>query len=671
MTDVFGINDLWILLCAAQVFIMQAGFMCLEAGMTREKNNINVAIKNLCDFGISVGVFWVFGFAVMFGSSEAGFLGSDRFFGGSYLAGATAGDTVFFVFQVMFCGTAVSIISGAVAERLKFNGYLLIALVTAGLIYPIVGHWCWNGIESGQLNGWLGKMGFVDFAGSTVVHSVGGWIALAGVLVIGPRAGRFPEEGNARRFNANNLPLSVLGTLLLWFGWFGFNGGSVLEFNEIVPTVLVNTLVAGAAGIVAAIGLGINPNLNRKVDVFFVTNGTLGGLVAITASCHAVTITEAAIIGAIGSCVVMFVDNLLERNKIDDVVGAIPVHLGAGIWGTLAVALFADPEILGTGLTSDQQLVTQLIGISAVGAFVFITSYFFLWSIDRIWGLRVSLIAEEIGLNIAEHDANTDLEDLLLIMNDQAKNSDLSKRADQNPFTQTGMIGLHYNNMIFNLERSIQQTDDLLNNMIPERVAERLKKGEQVADAYNEVTVLFADLVGFTELTQRLVVRRIVTTLNDIFSSFDNIAAQNHVEKIKTIGDGYMAVAGISEWTEDHAQLCARMALEMHEAIALYNHENNTELSLRVGLNSGPVIAGVIGTSRFLYDIWGDTVNVASRMESYGIPGKTQVTEKTFDLLRDFFELEAREPIEIKGKGLMNTFILLDEKTPSGARDGE
>ena len=669
MTEVFGIDALWVLLCAALVYIMQAGFMCLEAGMTREKNNINVAIKNLCDFGISVAVFWAFGFAIMFGTSEAGYYGTDHFFGGSYLEGATAGDAVFFIFQVMFCGTAVSIISGAVAERLKFNGYMLIALITAGGIYPIVGHWCWSGIESGQLTGWLGQLGFVDFAGSTVVHSVGGWIALAGVLIIGPRSGRFPKEGTSRRFNSNNLPLSVLGTLLLWFGWFGFNGGSVLQFDEMVPIVLGNTLVAGAAGIVAAIGLGVT--LTRKVDVFFVINGTLGGLVAITASCHAVTLTEAVLIGAIGGCVVMFVDNLLERNKIDDVVGAIPVHLGAGIWGTLAVALFADPEILGTGLTSDQQLVTQVIGISAVGAFVFITSYVFLWGIDRTWGLRVSLISEEIGLNIAEHDANTDLQDLLLIMNDHAKNSDLSTKADQNPFTQTGMIGLHYNNLIFNLERSIEQTDDLLTNVIPGRVAERLKKGEQIADAYNEVTVLFADLVGFTELTQRLVARRIVITLNDIFSSFDNIAIQNNVEKIKTIGDGYMAVAGVSEWTEEHAQLCARMAIEMHEAIDFYNRENNTELSLRVGLNSGPVIAGVIGTSRFLYDMWGDTVNTASRMESYGMPGKTQVTEKTYDLLKDHFELEAREPIEIKGKGLMSTYLLLEEKASSGARHGE
>ncbi|MFP8873727.1 MAG: adenylate/guanylate cyclase domain-containing protein, partial [Myxococcota bacterium] len=273
---------------------------------------------------------------------------------------------------------------------------------------------------------------------------------------------------------------------------------------------------------------------------------------------------------------------------------------------------------------------------------------------------------------IAEHDANTDLHDLLRIMNEHAKTSDLSRRADQNPFTQTGMIGLHYNNLIFNLERSIEETDNLLSNVIPQPIAERLKHGEQIADAYDEVTVLFADLVGFTALTQRVVARRVVITLNDIFSAFDVIAAQHNVEKIKTTGDGYMAVAGVFHWTEDHAESCARMALEMHEAIKRYNHDNKLDLNLRVGINSGPVIAGVIGTSRFLYDMWGDTVNTASRMEAYGVPGKTQVTEMTFDLLKSRFDLEAREPIDVKGKGKgkgkgkMRNYFLLREKRSAG-----
>ena len=224
------------------------------------------------------------------------------------------------------------------------------------------------------------------------------------------------------------------------------------------------------------------------------------------------------------------------------------------------------------------------------------------------------------------------------------------------------MIGLHYNNLIFNLERSIEKTDELLTNVIPARVAERLKQGEEIADSYNEVSVLFADLVGFTELTQSLVARRVVSTLNDVFSGFDAIALKYKVEKVKTIGDGYMAVAGLFDWTEDHAEALVRMATEMHQSIARYNQETGHELGLRIGINSGPVIAGVIGTSRFLYDMWGDTVNTASRMESSGVPGRTQVTEKAHDLLKQKFTFEEREPMEVKGKGVMRTFLLLGER---------
>ena len=658
MVEMVNLNILWIILCSILVFIMQAGFMCLEAGMTREKNNINVAIKNICDFGISAMVYWLFGFAIMFGASKFGAFGTSYFFGGQFLQDKPIMFSVFFIFQLMFCGASVSIISGAVAERMTFEGYLIIAFITAGFLYPIIGHWAWNGINYGEVNGWLGQLGFVDFAGSTIVHSVGGWIALSGVLILGPRTGRFPENATPRRFNANNLPLSVLGTLLLWFGWFGFNGGSTLSLNGAVPDILQNTLMAGAAGIVAAIVLGLL--ITKKVNVFSVINGGLGGLVSITAGCNAVTLSESVLIGIVGSGVVMLVDHLLEINKIDDVVGAIPVHLGAGIWGTIAVGLFGDPQILATGLSMDQQLIIQIIGISAIGVFIFSFSYVFLRVVNQFIPLRVSLISEEVGLNIAEHDANTDLQDLLKIMSEQANSSDISQRADQNPFTQTGMIGMHYNNLLFNLEKSIEKTDELLTNVIPKTIADRLKSGEQIADSYNEVSIMFADLVGFTELTQKLVARRVVGALNDIFSTFDKIAEKYGVEKVKTIGDGYMAVSGLFKYNENHAIMIANMACEMHKAIEKYNKENKRSLKLRIGINSGPIIAGVIGDSRFLYDMWGDTVNTASRMESTGTPGETQVTEKTYDLLKDEYRFEKLPPIDVKGKGIMQTFKLLN-----------
>jgi Amt family ammonium transporter len=254
------VDTLWVINCAILVFIMQAGFMCMESGLSRYKNSINVALKNAADFGVSVVIFWLFGFGIMFGTSYKGFFGTDLFF----LKTDIAEWMTYFVFQAMFVATAATIISGAVAERMKFVGYLLITVLATGIIYPLVGHWAWSsnylanvqGAEAQLLmatktvrnNGWLSDMGFVDFAGSTIVHSVGGWIALSGVLILGPRIGRY-SEANKGKFTGSSFPLAVLGTLILWFGWFGFNGGSNGAMNDAVPLILINTFLAAAFGL--------------------------------------------------------------------------------------------------------------------------------------------------------------------------------------------------------------------------------------------------------------------------------------------------------------------------------------------------------------------------------------------------------------------------------------
>ena len=330
LVDIF-----WVLICAGLVFLMQAGFTCLESGLTRSKNSINVAIKNLTDFGISTILFWAFGFALMFGTSSIGWIGSDGFF--SSLDEGSWSST-FFLFEIMFCATAVTIVSGATAERLKFRSYIIVSIILAGLIYPIFGHWVWNGIQTGTSTGWLGTMGFVDFAGSTVVHSVGGWVALAALLVIGPREGRFPPVGTHMKIHGSNLPLSVLGVLLLWIGWFGFNGGSTLALNEQVAGIITNTFLAGASGVMVTLTIGWI--IRKQADAELVIFGSIAGLVAITASAHSVSTLSALAIGGIGGGVMLGVDSLLEYLHIDDAVGAIPVHLGAGAWGTLAVAIF-------------------------------------------------------------------------------------------------------------------------------------------------------------------------------------------------------------------------------------------------------------------------------------------------------------------------------------------
>ncbi len=513
-----NIDLLWVLLCAALVFMMQMGFLSLETGLTRSKNNINVATKNMADFSISTLLFWGFGFALMFGTSEAGWLGTSDFLLDFSLDNP---DTmVFFVFQVMFCGTAITIMSGAVAERMHFVGYLIVAGVVAGLVYPVFGHWAWNGIDTGTATGWLKEQGFVDFAGSTVVHSVGGWAALAVLLVIGPRTGRFAEDGTPRQIPGSNLPLAVLGTLLLWFGWFGFNGGSTLAFNSQAIYALLNTVIAGSSGLLG--GLVLSRFYAGRVQVHTMLNGVLGGLVAITASANSVEPEAAFLIGLLGAVIMMLCVSLLERLRIDDAVGAVPAHLGAGIWGTLAVGIFADLDRLGTGLTRIEQIGVQGLGIVVCGVWTFGVTYLVVSIFNRFKPLRVTPEQEQIGLNIAEHNARTDLLDLFAAMDEQAASGDVSKRVPVEPFTEVGRIAVRYNAVMDALEGAILRTDAIIRNamdaiitfthdtfiiqsMNPAAevafgVSESQAKGRPLtsllADTSGELGTLFQDLAG-------------------------------------------------------------------------------------------------------------------------------------------------------------------------------
>ena len=443
------IDTLWVIDCAILVFIMQAGFMCVESGLSRHKNSINVALKNAADFGVSVVVFWLFGFGLMFGKSFNGLFGTDLFF----FATDIPEFQTYFVFQAMFVATAATIISGAVAERLKFVGYLIMTVFATGIIYPIVGHWAWSSSYLGEAmnKGWLAALGFVDFAGSTIVHSVGGWIALSGVLILGPRIGKY-SEANKGKFTGSSFPLAVLGTLILWFGWFGFNGGSNCAMDEAVPLILINTFLAAAFGLLTS--LLISFVLFKKPDPFYVVLGPLAGLVSITAACNSVNSLLAILIGIIGTIIAIIVHELLNKKEIDDVVGAVPVHLAAGVWGTLAVGIFSNLEILGTGLSRMEQIKAQLIGISAIGFFSFVSSFIFFKVVNYFYPLRVSPIHEELGLNIAEHGAVSVEHDLIAILDKQSKSGDLKIRGPQDPFTAGGVIGLYYNKLMSKLESS-------------------------------------------------------------------------------------------------------------------------------------------------------------------------------------------------------------------------
>ncbi|MFC0267078.1 ammonium transporter [Kushneria aurantia] len=455
------IDSLWVSISALLVFLMQAGFLCLEAGLTRSKNAINVAMKNVSDFAVSIMAFWLAGFGVMFGIDHAGWIGLDL-----YVPDFMSADGVqlatFFLFQCMFCATAATIVSGAVAERMPFGAYLVIALLVSVLLYPMFGHWAWGGFWSGE-PGWLEALGFVDFAGSTVVHSLGGWVALAALLHIGPRRGRFIAGEAPRRIPASNMPLSMLGVLLLFFGWFGFNGGSTLAFDERVPFILLNTLMAGVAGTLSALLWGWRRD--GHVDPCLALNGTIAGLVAVTAGAHALALPEAVLVGALGGLLMLAADNALLKYRIDDGIGAIPAHLAPGIWGTLAVGLLGDPHRLGTGLGPWAQTGVQLLGILVCALWGLGVAWLLFGGMKGLMALRVSADDEEMGLNVTEHGARSELFELLEAMRDHERRGDIGAQVAADPFTEVGQIAAGYNRVCRALERAVARTRAIVRHM--------------------------------------------------------------------------------------------------------------------------------------------------------------------------------------------------------------
>ena len=457
-----SLDVLWVLICAALVFLMQGGFLCLESGLTRTKNAINVAMKNAFDFMVGAILFWLYGFGVMFGKDWMGWLGISHF-AMPLASDKLSLEAAFFIFEFMFCATATTIVSGAVAERMRFVGYAFYCVVISGIIYPIFGHWAWGGAFFPENAGFLMKSGFVDFAGSTVVHSVGGWASLAGVLVLGPRLGRFRSDGSAVPIPGSNIPLAMVGMILLFFGWLGFNGGSTLHLDGRVPGIIANSILAGAAGGITASCFGFLRHRLVSPDVLL--NGALAGLVSITASCHVVSAWDALVIGAMGGMLMLGASFLLLRLRIDDAVGAIPAHLAPGIWGTLAVAVFGNPALLGTGLGHLDQFLAQLMGVAVCGLWSFGVAYLAFWLFDRLHGLRVTAKEEIEGLNVSEHGASSELLNLLTMMEKQQKTANLSLRVPVEPFTEVGQIASLYNKVMESLEKAVGKMDSVFRGM--------------------------------------------------------------------------------------------------------------------------------------------------------------------------------------------------------------
>lgn len=392
-----AIDQMWVLICALFVFFMQAGFICYEVGFIRPKNVVSVAIENIIAFVITTLSFFAVGYAIMFGPSFHGLFGSDFWFG-SHLQGSASYVIVFF--ELMFAGTAVTIFSGSMSERTKTKGLIISAIVVGALIYPVYGHWVWGNLYLNQ-SAWLQQLGFIDFAGATVVHGTAGWIALAGVLVVGPRKGRWDANGRIKNLGKSNIPFAALGTFILWFSWFGFNGGSLMRFDDSIGQILMNTNISASAGVLGAVCTVFFILKNRSfMEAIF--SGALGGLVAITASSNILEPVQAFFVGFITGIIVILGSALLEKLRIDDAVGAISIHAFGSVSGILLLALFANQEVLSLS-NRWLQLVIQIFGVAINFVWVFGMSYIMFKIINKLIGLRVTAEEEEQGLNIVEY----------------------------------------------------------------------------------------------------------------------------------------------------------------------------------------------------------------------------------------------------------------------------
>ncbi|MDD2270725.1 MAG: ammonium transporter [Desulfuromonadaceae bacterium] len=390
-----NLNFVWTLIAAFLVFVMQAGFAMVEIGFTRAKNACNILMKNMMDFSAGAIAYWAVGFGLMFGVSN-GYFGTTHFF----FTGAGEADQpwnyAFWMFQVVFAATTATIISGAVAERTKFSAYIVYSFIVSAVIYPIFGSWAWGNLYKGT--GWLASMGFIDFAGSTVVHSMGGWLSLAGAIIVGPRLGKYDKNGNMRPIPGHNIPLAGLGVFLLWFGWYGFNPGSTTTGNNTIAIIAVTTTLAAAAGANSA--MFFTWLKFGKPDVGMTMNGALAGLVGITAGCANVSPISAVIIGLVAGILVVVSVMFFDKIRVDDPVGAISVHGVCGAWGTLAAGLF------NVGGFTMKQVGVQLIGMGACFVWAFGCGLILFKAIDMVIGMRVSKEEELAGLDMAEHGAS-------------------------------------------------------------------------------------------------------------------------------------------------------------------------------------------------------------------------------------------------------------------------
>jgi len=538
--DAPPIDVLWVLICAGEVMLMQLGFCMLESGLVRSKNSINVALKNLADFCVAGLLFYLIGYSFMFGESAGGLIG----WGGLGPTFDSGMAVAFFIFQMVFACTAATIVSGAVAERTSFYGYVWLSALITMFVYPVSGHWIWGD------GGWLAELGFRDFAGATAVHSVGGWLALAAVIVIGPRRGRF--DTTVFRASSHSLVVATFGVIVLFFGWYGFNGGSMLAFTSAVPGILLNTSLAGLAG--GAANLFATKIHYRYPELKQTLNGVIGGLVAITACCNAVSPSESIFIGAAGGLIAFGAALWLERMKFDDVVGASAAHAFPGVWGTLCVALFGDAEVLGTGHSRVTQLGVQALGCLVVFGWAFGVGILLIRFVETFSRLRVSVDDEQMGLNIAEHGATTEIIDLLDDMSLHRQSGDFAGRVQADPFTEIGQIASEYNLVLGKVAEEMNLREEASDRLRVERDRVRQLNQEFTSSIAYAQTIQRAFLPRPEAMSALIPHHGLIFRPRDVVSGDFYWLARNHGSTFVAVADctghgvpgAFMSIVGIT-----------------------------------------------------------------------------------------------------------------------------
>lgn len=538
--DVIQLNldYVWIFLASLLVFLMQAGFTALEAGMTRAKNSINVAMKNITDILVASILFCIIGFPLMFGESVYGLVGGSSFFFTQF--NNDPWNYAFLLFQIVFAGTAATIVSGAVAERMKFSGYIFGTIIIILFIYPFFGHWAWGSLWIEGQEGWLEALGFMDFAGSTVVHSIGAWVALAAIIIVGPRIGKYSPDGKSRSFSSSNAVLATLGVFLLWFGWFGFNAGSTTHADADIALIALNTHLAAAAG--GAVAMIFSWWLKGRPHVESILNGVLAGLVSITAGVDIMLPFHALVIGAIGGAILVFGQVWLDKKmKIDDAIGAVAVHGFCGAWGTMAIALFGNVSLLVTG-NRMTQLGIQTLGVAVAFIWAFGIGLLLYWMINKIHPIRVSQEDELAGLNVSEHGERIALVDSINTIKEiAAAKGDLTRKLPVEPGEETAELHLAFNTLLFRLNTLIEQVKNesqfvyTTSNEMMEQTNRLVSSASKQKTFVDKSYQYFQDTKGQLEHDTE-VDNQIISMIQQSFSTMEHFGGQLKTIKLEING---------------------------------------------------------------------------------------------------------------------------------------